>query len=167
VLFTIEEGSSKQDKGGGGSLMHMHMRMQVFAEKGWGPSLDPPRALESLWTGPSQPAYSGGTTVIEMDITVEQGSSQLLIEGPPISISDVADQRDNYRIVVFDPQTSALLGWSGGSFSWKTLSSDTNIGIMTLKVRTSLGKVKPGKYTLVVKVSASGAKGSHYQYNAK
>jgi hypothetical protein len=163
VLFTIEEGSSKQDKGGGGSLV----QMKVFAEKGWGTVVGSAQSLGETMDGTKQPTYSEGLTVIEMDVTVAQGSSQLLIEGPPIPISEIADQGDDYRIAVFDSQTSALLGWSGGSYSWKTMSSGKNIGVMTLKVLTAPGKVKPGKCTLVVKVAASGVKGAHYHYNTR
>jgi hypothetical protein len=141
--------------------------MEAFTEKDWGTVTTKPQSLGVKMDNTNKPTIREGLTVIKMEVTVKESDSQLLIEGPPIPVGEHSNVGDDYRIAVFDSETDALLGWSGGSYGYYNMAGNENIGVMTLKIVTAAGDVKPGKYNLVVKISASGSEGNHYYYNTR
>jgi hypothetical protein len=98
-------------------------------------------------------------------MTVKESDSQLLIEGPPFPVQEVSNGGDDYRIAVFIG--NKCLGWSGTSYSYRNMRGNENIGIMSLRVLTDKGEVKPGEHSFVVKVAASGPHKNIYHYNAR
>lgn len=154
LLFTIED-----------SLSANLVQMNGYIRKGWGSVAASSRTLGKPYSGAQQPKLDEGITVHSFKTTVKESGSQLLIEGPPITMSETSNQGDDYRIAVFSG--SECLGWSGASYSYRNMRSNENIGFASLKVLTLKGKVKPGEHTFVIKVAATGTQGNYYHYNAR
>jgi hypothetical protein len=158
LLFTIEDSTH-------GNLVQMN----GYIKKGWGSVAGYATHLGKPYAGSSQPVLAEGIEVHSFTMTVKESDSQLLFEGPPITMQEVSNIGDDYRIAVFDTSVDGdeCLGWSGASYSYKQMKSNENIGFASLRVLTAKGKVKPGLHKFVVKVAATGGQGNHYHYNAR
>lgn len=152
TLFTIEHSTGSE-----------LVQMSAFTRKGFGTVSSRGQHMGEPYSGAKAPTVAEGLAVATWKVTVKDSSSQLLIEGPPFPVSELGNVGDDFRIAVF--ADDVLLGWSGGSYSWKNMKDEENLGTMTLKVLTAPGELKEGTHTLVVKVAASGGKRDIYQFN--
>ena len=82
----------------------------------------------------SLPTEATGYVLMTFAFTPLSSTSKLLVEGPPITIGEIFNKANFFRIAAFHKGVS-LLGWNGGTWSYQhSKHSGYNTGVLALRV---------------------------------
>jgi len=113
----------------------------------------------------SEPTMSSGREIGRMVYTPGTDDGELLIIGRPMSIQEVNNVMNDWRISAHRVSNGKLLGWSG--CSWGHPNQNPNIGLLSLRIATpSWGKGK--KDVIIFKMHAEGScQQAAFQFNTR
>ena len=153
-MFTVKEFNPEPERGSSALLQFQSVTSDPWGTMNSDSSMGPP------FVGASAFASSNGIAITSFTFTPKSAQSKLLIEGPPIPVSESQNVADDFRIAIFR-SNGALVGESGGSFSHEGLNPQP--GVPCLRVWADSWGTSGD--TLTVRVASSGSHGNHYLYN--
>ena len=116
------------------------------------------------------PTESTGYSLITFAFTPQSSTSKLLVEGPPITIGEAANQANFFRIAAFHKGVG-LLGWNGGTWSYEhSKHSNYNTGVVAIRAwADSWGAGVEGQVEVIIYVDCPEGThtGSEYYFNVR